>query len=285
MSGRLPLWLRKKNFLSGSSLQTSRLLSEIGLNTVCHEARCPNRQECYSRRTATFMILGKTCTRACAFCGVQKGAPEKPDYSEPSRVSKAVEKLELQYVVVTSVTRDDLSDGGAEFFAQTAYQIRYSSIECKIEFLIPDFKGDEKSLEKVFLSRPDVINHNVETVPSLYSRVRPGADFKRSLRVLSSAKKAGFLIKTGMILGMGETLSELRKSFEKLASAGVDILTVGQYMRPSAGNIQVNRYLRPEEFEEIREIAVNSGIKTAISGPLVRSSYKAKECFEKSSSL
>ncbi|MBN1620560.1 lipoyl synthase [candidate division WOR-3 bacterium] len=285
MGDRLPLWLRKKNFLSGSSLQTSRLLSEIGLNTVCHEARCPNRQECYSNKTATFMILGKICTRACAFCGVQKGHPEQPDHSEPFRVATAAEKLGLKYVVVTSVTRDDLSDGGAEFFAQTAYRIKSSSIGCKIEFLIPDFKGDEKSLEKVFLSQPNIINHNVETVPSLYSGVRPGADFKRSLAVLSSAKKAGFLIKTGIILGMGETFSELRESFEKLASAGVDILTIGQYMRPSADNIQVNRYLLPEEFEEIREIAVNLGIKTVVSGPLVRSSYKARECFEKSSSF
>lgn len=285
MSERLPLWLRKKGFLSESAMLTSRIIGEKKLNTVCREAKCPNRHECYSQKTATFMILGRTCTRNCAFCGINKGAGEKPDLSEPYRVAQAAKALGVDYSVVTSVTRDDLPDGGSCLFAQTVSELRKTVENCKVEVLIPDFMGSGECLNNIYSVSPDVINHNIETVPSLYEKIRPLADYERSLNILRDAKNSGFITKTGLIVGLGETLEEIKEVFEELASQKIDILTVGQYMRPSFKNIPVSRYLDPDEFVLMEQLAVKAGISVVVSSPLVRSSYRAKECFEKARNI
>lgn len=277
---RLPDWLKRKSLLDKKSIFISKHLGLKKLHTVCHEARCPNRNECFSSRTATFLILGSICTRNCLFCGVKKGKPDDIDLDEPRRIGKAVRDLDLKHVVITSVTRDDLPGGGAKIFTEAIKEIRKSLIDTSIEVLIPDFNGEYDSVEVITEEKPEVFNHNIETVPSLYRSVRPGFDYFRSLKILEIAKNKSFsVIKTGLILGLGETRNELKEVFKDLKDTGVEILTMGQYLRPSLNNIPVFKYITPDEFLEIKAMAEESGIKIVISGPLVRSSYRAREAY------
>jgi lipoic acid synthetase len=250
---------------------------ELGLHTVCQEARCPNIGECWGHRTATFMLLGDTCTRNCGFCAVTHGRPLAVDPAEPLRVASAVARLGLRHVVVTSVNRDDLADGGAAHFAATARAIKRLLPGCRVEVLVPDFQGNLASVAEVVASPIDVFNHNLETVPRLYRRARAGARYARSLAVLEAARRAreGLLIKTGLMLGLGETQEELASVFRDLRSIGCDILTLGQYLRPSGEHLPVERYVPPEEFTALGAGALALGFRHVEAGPLVRSSYHA----------
>jgi lipoic acid synthetase len=249
----------------------------LGLHTVCEEAHCPNLGECWSRGTATFMILGDVCTRACGFCAVRTGLPAAaPDADEPRRVAEAVARMGLHHAVVTSVNRDDQADGGASVFAATIREIRARVPGCAVEVLIPDFKGSASALATVLEARPDVLNHNTETVPRLYRRVRPGASFPRSLGLLRRSKQAGLLTKSGIMVGLGEEWDEVVSTMEAIRSSGTDVLTVGQYLRPSAQHLPLVRYYTPQEFVRLREIGLGLGYAHVESGPLVRSSYHAE---------
>jgi lipoic acid synthetase len=253
-------------------------MRELSLHTVCEEARCPNVGECWDRGTATFMILGDVCTRACGFCAVNTGLPARPpDPEEPRRVAEAVARLGLRHAVITSVNRDDQKDGGASIFAAAIREIRCRVPSCAVEVLIPDFKGDPGALATVVAARPDVLNHNTETVPRLYRQVRPGARFERSLELLRRAKAAGLLTKSGIMVGLGEERAEVEEAIRAIRSAGTDILTVGQYLRPSPQHLPLRRYYTPQEFAEIKEFALGLGYAHVESGPLVRSSYHAEE--------
>lgn len=245
------------------------------LHTVCQSAACPNQTECWNEGTATFMVLGNLCTRGCRFCNVPKGAPQGLDRDEPDRVAAAVAALKLTYAVVTSVTRDDLIDGGAEIFARTIQAIRSKSPECRIEVLIPDFQGSEPSLRIVLDAKPDVLNHNLETVSSLYSRVRPQADYRRSLELLSRARARGAVTKTGLMLGLGEEREELLSVMRDVREGGCSILTLGQYLQPGKTHLNVEKYYHPDEFAELRDQALALGFRHVVAGPLVRSSYHA----------
>jgi lipoic acid synthetase len=249
----------------------------LDLNTVCEEAHCPNLGECWGRGTATFMILGEVCTRACGFCAVRTGRPGRPpDPGEPRRVAEAVARMGLRHAVVTSVNRDDVADGGASIFAATIREVRARVPGCTVEVLIPDFKGRWDALQAVADARPDVLNHNAETVPRLYRSARPGASFPRSLELLRRSKEAGLLTKSGIMVGLGEERSEVEATIRAIRSAGTDILTVGQYLRPSPQHLAVQRYCSPEEFDELRAFALALGFAHVESGPLVRSSYHAE---------
>jgi len=274
---RLPEWIRVKLPHGESFFETRRIVKEFSLNTVCEEARCPNMAECWANRTATFMLLGDTCTRNCSFCAVAHGRPAPPDPAEPSRVAAAVAKLGLQHVVVTSVDRDDLPDGGADHFRATALAIRRALPECTIEMLVPDFRPDAAAIDIVVDAPVDVLNHNVETIPRLYKRVRPGATYERSLALLRRAKlrRAGLRTKTGLMLGLGETRAEIEATLRDIADVGCEIVTLGQYLRPTAAQLPVERFLTPAEFEEIGAHARDLGFRHVESGPLVRSSYHA----------
>ena len=279
---RLPRWL-KVPIPRGSRVRKVRdVLSELRLCTVCDEARCPNRGECYGSGTATFMILGDVCTRACRFCAVARGTPEAPDATEPGRVAEAVRRLGLRHVVVTSVTRDDLPDGGASLFAAVVRAVRSAAPDCTIEILVPDFAGSSSALETVLDARPDVLNHNVETVPRLYGRVRPQADYVRSLDLLAAAKRLApeTFTKSGFMVGLGETWAEVFALLRDLREAGVDAVTAGQYLRPAPGRLDVVRFRHPEEFEHLRRAAESLGL-TAACGPLVRSSHGAGAMLER----
>jgi lipoic acid synthetase len=249
------------------------------LHTVCEEARCPNIGDCWSRGTATFMILGDTCTRSCGFCAVKTGRPETLDRGEPRRVAVAVQQMGLRHAVITSVNRDELDDGGAGIFAETIRKVRQFSPGTTIEVLIPDFKGDEAALRTVTEAKPEILNHNTETVPRLYRHVRPQAEYPRSLELLARAKAMDpeGLTKSGVMVGLGETKDELLAVFEDLAARSVDILTVGQYLRPTPAHLPVERYWHPDEFADLREAALRMGFRHVESGPLVRSSYHAEE--------
>ena len=252
----------------------------LGLNTVCESARCPNMGECWEHRTATFMILGNICTRACGFCAVPSGKPAgPPDEHEPERVAEAVERMGLRYAVVTSVNRDDQPDGGAAIFARTIAEIRGRVPACKVEVLIPDFRGDWQALETVIAARPDVLNHNTETVPRLYHEVRKGAIYGRSLELLRRAKllSPSMPTKTGLMLGLGEAREEVLAAMQDLASQGTDILTLGQYMQPTREHLPVVRFVHPDEFAEYKTLGEQMGFAHVESGPLVRSSYHAFE--------
>ena len=240
-------------------------------------AACPNRMECWNAGTATFMILGNVCTRNCGFCSVPKGLPEGLDRDEPNRVARAISALNLLYAVITSVTRDDLPDGGAGIFADTIRAIRDASPGCRVEVLIPDFQGSETSLRKVLDAGPDVLNHNIETVPSLYSRVRPQANYERSLDVLTHARDLGAISKTGLMLGLGEGIDEIMSVLHDVRQAGCSILTFGQYLQPGKRHLPVNKYYHPDEFEDLRERALGMGFSHVVAGPLVRSSYHAEK--------
>jgi lipoic acid synthetase len=254
------------------------LMRRLDLHTVCEEARCPNVGECWNRGTATFMILGDVCTRACGFCAVKTGLPGgPPDPAEPRRVADAVFRMGLRHAVVTSVNRDELPDGGASLFAATVREIRERVPGCAVEVLIPDFKGDAAALDVVLAARPDVLNHNTETVPRLYRRVRPGARFERSLEVLRRSRRAGLVTKSGIMVGLGEEWDEVLETIGRIREAGTDVLTVGQYLRPSLKHLPIVRYYAPEEFARIGEHARGLGYAHVESGPLVRSSYHAEE--------
>jgi len=278
---RKPEWLKSKQIPTEEEQKVRHLMKNLHLNTVCREARCPNRVECFNRGTATFLIMGDTCTRRCRFCNVNKGKPQPLDKEEPRHVAEAVKALGLKYVVITSVTRDDLPDGGAAHFASVIRKVREIDPGVGIEVLIPDFQGDSDSLNTVLDARPDVLNHNVETVSRLYEAVRPGAVYERSLELLARAKTINPSIKTksGLMVGLGETDEELYGVFADLRKAGCDLLTIGQYLAPTKEHYPVADYILPEKFEEYRAKALEMGFLDAASGPLVRSSYKAGEMF------
>ncbi len=259
--------------------ETEEKLKGLKIHTVCHQAGCPNISECFGRGTAAFMILGDRCTRNCAFCNVKKSAPLMADPGEPGRLLDAVEKLSLKYVVITSVTRDDLPDGGAGFFAECVEKIKKYDKNIKTEVLAPDFKGDNEAINAVLKSRPDIFAHNVETVPSLYG-VRKGADYTRSLGVLRSAQKSGVKVKSGIMLGIGEKEYEVISVLRDLREAGCDFLSIGQYLRPSNKNIPVAAYIPPEKFDYYRKIGGAMGFLHIESGPYVRSSYFAERYLE-----
>ena len=275
-----PPWLRVK-FPGGPNHQElMRIMRTLDLHTVCESARCPNMGECWEHRTATFMILGNVCTRACGFCSVPSGKPlGPPDEEEPLRVAEAVRRMGLQYAVVTSVNRDDEADGGAHIFARTIEEIRKVVPGCKIEVLIPDFRGDWPALETVVAARPDVLNHNMETVPRLYRQVRKGAVYERSLELLRRAREIApqMPTKTGMMLGLGETRDETLAAMNDIAAQGTAILTLGQYLQPTAEHLPVIRYVHPDEFAEFKAAGMSMGFRHVESGPLVRSSYHAFE--------
>lgn len=278
-----PAWLRVTIPAGGSYRQIRELIEKGGLHTVCQEALCPNQGECFSRGTATFLILGDRCTRNCRFCAVEHGPCSSPDPEEPRRVAEAVESMGVSYVVVTSVTRDDLPDGGAEHFARTVRAIRRRRPSVLVELLVPDFQGSLEALKTVLASRPDVLNHNLETVPRLYATVRPGARYERSLGLLERVKKLApaTVTKSGLMLGLGETDDEVVETLRDLREARCDIVTLGQYLQPSKDHLPVERFVEPETFERWQERALAMGFVGAASGPLVRSSYKARELFEK----
>jgi lipoic acid synthetase len=281
-----PPWL-KRRIPSGATYQEIRkLLQKTHLHTVCQEACCPNLGECFSRGTATFLILGDRCTRNCGFCAVAHGPADPPDSGEPERVAEAVRLMKLRYAVVTSVTRDDLPDGGASVFAETIRRIRDKMPETRVEVLVPDFRGDPLSLTTVLEARPDVLNHNVETVPRLYPSVRPGAVYERSVDLLKSAHRLHPSIpnKSGLMLGLGERPEEVQQVINDLLDAGCRILTLGQYLQPSSEHLSVERFVSPEEFEEWRKKAVAMGFQEVASGPFVRSSYHAHEAYQALSS-
>jgi lipoic acid synthetase len=282
---RLPPWLRTPLPRGRGFLETRGLLDDLNLNTVCRGARCPNCFECFGQGTATFLILGRTCTRTCAFCNIGGGAPEPLDPGEPGRVAQAVERLNLTHAVVTSVTRDDLPDGGAAHFADTIRAIRTAraareqSSGLTVEVLIPDFRGDPEALATVLDARPDVLNHNVETVPGLYPRIRPQADYAQSLTLLRRAAELapGVTTKSGFMVGLGESDEEVRALVDDLAGIGCGMVTVGQYLRPSIVHPPVERYPHPSWFDELAQYGRSRGIPTMFCGPLVRSSYHAGE--------
>ena len=272
--------LEKKKITIADIAGLKKNFKNHGLNTVCQSAKCPNIGECFKKRTATFLILGKNCTRGCKFCGIDKQTPETVDLHEPLRVANAVKELGLSYSVITSVTRDDLADGGAKHFADTVREIRHLSPETKVEVLVPDFKGEQSSIDIILTAKPDVFSHNIETVPSLYSKIRSGADYKRSLDILKYAKAKGFKVKTGIMLGLGESENEVFETIKDIKDTGTDILTVGQYLAPTKNHYPVIKEFSEEEFNNIRNFAVEAGIKTVVCGRYVRSSYLAEENFK-----
>jgi lipoic acid synthetase len=275
---RKPPWLKITAFAGREFNEVSSLLNRYGLNTVCQAANCPNRGECFSRGTATFLILGPLCTRNCRFCDVHPGRPSPPDPKEPERVAAAAEKLGLRYVVITSVTRDDLPDGGALQFAETIRAVKSVLPNSRVEVLTPDFNGAPDALATVMRAAPDVFNHNLETVPRLYRSVRPGADYHRSLALLEDAHRTfGVVTKSGLMVGLGETTEELDEVFADLARHHVSMLTVGQYLSPSKDHLPVSRYVPPEEFRQLAERARLAGLQKVFSAPLVRSSYLADQ--------
>ena len=281
-ASKKPPWLKAPAPVGENYRELRSLVTDLKLHTVCESAACPNIGDCWNRRTATFMILGNVCTRRCGFCAVQKGAPLSVDYDEPRRVADAVAALGLRYAVVTSVNRDDRKDGGAELFARTIQAIRRRMPGCRVEVLVPDFQGSREAMETVLEARPDVLNHNIETVPRLYRRVRPGSRYERSLDMLSYAKLVapGIPTKSGMMLGLGEKPDEITTVMNDLRKHQVDIFTVGQYLRPSAVHLPIQRYYSPGEFAALKRSAETLGFAHVESGPLVRSSYHADAAME-----
>jgi lipoic acid synthetase len=289
---RLPEWLAKERVKLGDLHRMKTGLRDSHLHTVCEEARCPNRTHCFGQGTATFLLMGDVCTRACGFCSIQSGPPSLLDPREPAGTAERVAALKLRFAVLTSVNRDDLPDGGAGHFAETVLAIRRRNPGVGVEVLVPDFLGDLDAVARVVAAGPAVFNHNAETVPSLYPIVRPAGKFERSLRVLAHAKEMGsalfgpgFRTKSGLMLGLGETENELLATFEALAAAGVDILTLGQYLRPTRHQLPVKRYVPPEEFAALGVKAKAFGFTTVYAGPLVRSSFNAQEVAEMNPSV
>lgn len=272
-----PDWLKIKVPLGTKFSEIRQLVDEQRLNTVCEDARCPNMAECWNRGTATFMILGDICTRSCGFCAVKTGRPLILDTDEPRRVAEAIERMGLRHAVITSVNRDELADGGASIFAATIRAIRERRPHCKIEVLTPDFQGKREAIQTVIDARPDIFNHNIETVPRLYRRVRPQAKYERSVDLLRLCHAQGLVTKTGIMLGLGENAEEIRQVMQDLRAVDVDIMTLGQYLQPTKHHLPVERYVTPEEFAEWKAIGLSLGFAHVESGPLVRSSYHADE--------
>lgn len=280
-----PRWLKVRFPSDETSLSFSSLLARQGLRTICRSARCPNIGECWSERTATFLILGDTCTRACGFCAVAKGLPAEPDEGEPVRIAETAAGLGLRYVVITSVTRDDLPDGGAGHFAAAIAALRERIPGVRIEVLIPDFGGDPEALETVLEAAPDILNHNLETTAAMYPTIqRPAANYRRSLEVLRRAKAAGAVTKSGLMIGLGESEDQIADTLRDLRTTGCDLLTIGQYLQPTREHAPVVRYYPPEDFEALRRTALGLGFAGVEAGPLVRSSYRAHALFEASTS-
>ena len=277
-----PDWLRVRVSGSKKFLETKKILSESKIVTVCEEANCPNISECWQKNHATFMIMGDTCTRACAFCNVKTGLPDKLDVFEPYKISQVVKKMNLSHVVITSVDRDDLDDGGAEHFAKTINAIRKTSPETTIEILTPDFLKKENALEKILKDYPDVFNHNLETVPRLYLSIRPGARYFNSLKLLNDVKdkNSNIFTKSGLMLGLGEKKNEIMQGMDDLRAAKVDFLTLGQYLQPTKKHAPVARYITPDEFNSYKIIAESKGFLMVSSSPLTRSSHHAEEDFK-----
>ncbi len=274
MSERKPDWLDKK-IKFGNLNDTQELLRGKNIHTICHQARCPNISECFSRNTATFLILGDICTRNCAFCNVKKGIPKPIDKNEIEDVVTSIKELQLKFVVITSVTRDDMEDGGASYFCNLINRIRKIDSSIKIETLVPDFKGNIDALSMIFYAHPDIFSHNLETVPSLY-HIRKGASFETSMGILKIAKEAGLLTKTGIMLGLGETIGEVINLLKDLRKINCDFLSIGQYLAPSKDNYSVKEYIRPEVFTQLKDISISMGFKHVESAPYVRSSYMAE---------
>ena len=276
-----PKWLKKRVRAGNLGAPVRELLESLRLDTVCRGAHCPNQCECFAKGTATFMILGSVCSRNCGFCAVQSGSPGPLEDDEPERVAEASVGLGLTHVVITSVTRDDLPDGGAGHFARTIQAVR-QRCQAVVEVLTPDFQGDEAALDRIAAAGPDIFNHNIETISRLYSRVRPQANYARSLRVLKYVKEADPRIytKSGMMVGLGETKGEVPAACADLRDAGCDILTIGQYLQPSRQHLPIDRFVTPDEFDDYRHEAIAMGFLSVASGPFVRSSYNAKEVFE-----
>lgn len=279
---RKPAWLKVRFPAGPGFARIERMHREQGLHTVCRSAACPNQGECWSQGTATFMILGDRCSRQCDFCNVAHGPAGSPDPGEPQAVAKAVAELGLRHAVITSVTRDDLPDGGAGHFAAVVAATRAALPDCRVELLIPDFRGDRAALQTVLAARPDVLGHNLETVPRLYPVARAGADYRRSLELLAASRQLAPALptKSGLMLGLGEERAELLAVLADLRTAGVGTLTLGQYLQPSRAHLAVARYLPPEEFAELRAAALAIGFNRVAAGPLVRSSYHAAELYE-----
>jgi lipoic acid synthetase len=277
---RKPEWLRQ-SLASNNEYHATRELVEGGsLHTVCESARCPNRGECWSSGTATLMILGNVCTRRCTFCNIEKGRPAPADLGEPVRAAEAVGRMNLKYVVITSVSRDDLPDGGAQIWARTIRAVKAKAPQALVEVLIPDFRGNMEHLDAVLDAKPDVLNHNIETVARLQKPIRKTASREVTLSVLKHAKERGFVTKSGLMLGIGETTGEIEEILHDLRDARVDIVTMGQYLQPTAKHEPVDRYVTPDEFEYWKEVALRLGFAAAECGPLVRSSFHAREAYE-----
>ncbi|HHI02794.1 MAG TPA: lipoyl synthase [candidate division Zixibacteria bacterium] len=276
---RKPGWLKVKTCGDKRYLETMSLIRNNRLETVCQQANCPNRGECFSSGTATFLILGNICTRNCSFCNITTGRPRPVDDDEPNRVAGAVKILNLEHAVITSVTRDDLTDGGAEQFVRVIDSIRRLNNKVTIEVLTPDFRGSRENILKVLKAEPDVYNHNIETVPRLYPAVRPAADYRQSLRLLKLISNGKTAVKSGIMVGLGETVDELNSVFVDMNEAGVEYLTIGQYLAPSQKHHPIIKYYEPSEFDNLAESARRAGIRSVFSAPLVRSSYHAKEIF------
>ena len=274
---RRPEWLKIRLANSPTYSNVKGIVNSHALHTVCQEARCPNMAECWSRGTATFMILGDICTRSCGFCAVKTGRPKGLDWDEPRRVAEAVEKMGVRHAVITSVNRDERKDGGAPIFAETILQIRERMPHCTVEVLIPDFKGSKEALQIVMDAKPDILNHNVETAPRLYRVVRPQAKYQQSLDVLLHAKESGMRTKSGFMVGIGEEVDEIYELMRDLHKHRVDIVTIGQYLQPTSKHLPVSRFVHPEEFERYKQFGLELGIEHVESGPLVRSSYHAEE--------
>jgi len=282
-----PRWLTKRISNTDNIEDTVKILKNLSLNTVCEGAQCPNITECYGKKIATFMILGSVCTRQCTFCAVAKGKPKEINPYEPANIGKASKELGLKHIVITSVTRDDIFDGGAEYFAKTVFEIRKQSPLSTIELLIPDLQGDWQALNTIVNSKPQIINHNLETVPSLYQMVRPQADYRRSLELLEKVKEldSSIYTKSGIMLGLGENDKEVYKVMDDLKRIDCDILTIGQYLQPSKQHIELKEYIYPDKFEEYKKAAENKGLRYVASGPFVRSSYNASLGIERLISL
>lgn len=272
-----PDWLKVKLPTGAGYKNVKSLIDEHDLHTVCESAACPNRGECWSRSTATFMILGNICTRSCGFCNVITGKPTELDLDEPRRVAQAVSKLNLKYAVITSVNRDELKDGGAAVWAETIREVRAASPQTQIEVLIPDFCGNWDALQTVLDARPDVLNHNIETVPRLYLQVRPQGKFERTLELLRRAKDFGMTTKSGLMMGLGETDEEVVEVLKEWRKVEVDLVTLGQYMQPTPNHLPVDRWVHPDVFQRMYEVGMEMGFVNVFSGPLVRSSYHAEE--------
>lgn len=278
MQKRLPDYLKRPIIDTDKTRTVRRILKTKCLNTVCENARCPNKNECYTKNTATFLIMGNNCTRNCRYCNIDCSRPEPLDLNEPFHVAEAVKDLGLKYAVITSVTRDDLPDGGAEHFANCIYEIRKISPDVKIEILTPDFKGNKDSLNTIIKAHPNVFNHNIETVRNVFKTARPQGDYDCSLEVLKYIKdNSDIITKSGLMIGLGETFEDIEQTLVDLKNVGCDILTIGQYIQPSKAHLEVSKYYTPEEYENLKQLAKKVGIKHYQIGPLVRSSYRASE--------